>query len=300
MLGQKNRMFIGVLIAVSCLVGTANAAIEINGLNGAQHWVWMEAEYASSLGAATLYDNWGRVSGYSNASASNSNVGSVRLQTGDPTTTLAFSALSVPANMSNAMVYIRNNGQYERTNTVNIDGQDVGSSLSIVNSWTDSNIFYWSAPVSAGALTQGDHAFQIVTATAPWSILGIDGFFITDGAIALSNASVDDACQYVTEVGERFYMQAPSAVSSPLIEGAVTPTFSVSGYETVEYYLNGETYTPGTPIGEGSYQLQVVAYDSSGNRYVAGANFDATPEPTTMVVLALGSLSVLLRKKRSL
>jgi hypothetical protein len=92
-------------------------------------------------------------------------------------------------------------------------------------------------------------------------------------------------------------MDVPADAGIHQINGPVTPVFTLTGQTSVSYSLDGAAYTPGTAITSlGSHQLSVIAYDGV-NRYMSGANFTVVPEPVTMVLLTIGSVFAIRRKK---
>jgi hypothetical protein len=296
----SKMVFVGT-IAMAMLVffvqaGMAtDAEINIGGLTGAQSWVWYEAEYANShVNIAPGGANSGWVDNSGSGTATNNTMLFAYGLAGTASFNLP---IDIPANMTNAYVYVRSNGYFANSYnpTVTANGNTVGTFTMPSISYGYENAQYWQTQtLNAGALSQGTCNLG-ASVTSGWLIASFDGVFISDGPIVTSNT-----VPLTPGLDSSGWMTAPTDAGVNSINGPVTPTFSITGDDTggVTYTLNGVAYTPGTAItAPGTYQLSVIAFNAAGQRYMSGENFTLTPEPMTIGLLGIGSLSLLRRRR---
>ncbi len=289
---QKTKLFLSTaLIAITCghIVEAATVEIKIDGIPGAQHWLWYEAEYATNL------SNFARF-GSDHAYASGGGVYQANFcikYTGDQNPSAIFDDIIIPSEMQDARLYVRCNGAQSRTATVYGNDVEKGTFLIVTNNYNYQNPVYWQEqPIVLGSISQGVYKLQIDVDSAGWVEALIDGFFISDGPLAVSNTPITPE---VSPGGSGTYswLYAPADISTHNITGSVTPVFSITGQtDTIEYSLNSQPYTPGTPINTiGDYQLTVTVFDDTTRpsglkkmRYMVGANFSIVPAGTIIVI----------------
>ncbi|NLW87010.1 MAG: PEP-CTERM sorting domain-containing protein [Planctomycetes bacterium] len=281
----------------------AGPVITIGGLDGAEHWTWIEAEDAiGGTGSTGVYNSLS-ISGAPN----NADYYSQETSIGSGNVQLTFAA---PVNMSaDTKIYMRASIERSRRIAFSVDGgaavsdhmaiQPSGSlpSQFLVQSVNGSNP--GSAAVNLGVVSQGEHTLTVTkgdSLTLNW--WRFDGFLIYDGTPVLPTAPVD------LGIG-RVWLPNPTSAASPVITGSVTPTFDISGLaegNRVGYLLDGEAYTPGTKISAGDHQLVVYVLenvsDSSDRIAFSGANFTVVPEPATIGLLVAGGCLLAARNKR--
>ncbi len=281
------------------------AGIEIDGLDGAQHWVWSEAEYADSLSSLErkISDYWGGQgnSGHASSEGTHPDNGADKIGNTGSGVAGGFSfttSVTLPADMTDARIYVRNAANGASTARIYVDdlrgdgGSELGTTSLISDStpWNDPTKY--SADVALGTQAQGAHDVQVY-ASSGWYYGAYDGFFISDGALDITTGGTAPG---VATDGTLRWMTAPSAVeTNTIVSHSVTPVLTITGTntaDTVEYSLNGVAYTPGTPIDDfQDHQLTVVVFDNTTEllgagttmRFMAGANFTLTPPQGTVV-----------------
>lgn len=271
--------------------------IKIEGLFGAEHWVWIEGEYNKNRSANSVFleqqPPWSLLSGYMENGPANvwdKTTGTVSPITWD---------LYIPADMQNPGLYAKAllSPSGPLGLTINIDGSKVSEEGlqmykrghgGIPADWlgmnSTSNNRANLSPISAGA-----HEIEFVSNTWGWKW---DGFLIYDGT--------PDIRQVANNGTGRYWLQNPGSADSPLLDFIATPLITVEGLSegnVVLYFLNGELYTPGTPIGAGlNYELVIAVFESSDPNSqrlaFAGANFSIIPEPGTYALVLAGMIGV--------
>ncbi|MFA9478491.1 PEP-CTERM sorting domain-containing protein [Phycisphaerales bacterium AB-hyl4] len=298
----------GLAASVTAAIATsptlAAPSITIDGLAGAEHWTWVEAEHAiGGSGGTGFFDS----SSYSGWFGNPNYYG----QGESPTNMLL--GITLPAAMSsNTNVYLR--GAVERATNVQIrlDGDTV-TTVSMNNtaggsSGQSRNTMRWlvhndgsATGINIGAQDQGQYQLDVRRPSGYVAGWRFDGVLIYDG----------DAVLKVTEPvagvsANRHWMGNPSSVNSPVIASEpITPDINVTGLEAgheVLYLLNGQAYTPGTEIGVGDHELMIFVRDGSSvnNDRIAmsGANFTIVPEPASLGLLGAGAILILARRRR--
>ncbi len=281
-------LMFSVIVGVSYVAG-ATPVVEINGLNGAEHWVWVEAETGTGTGTGGWKDSRG-ISGW----------------TGNPDTySQSYKSngwvqwdFHAPANMgAGTKLYLRMAANSVKTNVIKIDGVDAGFIDDVqTSSWTYPNAMT-EANLSVANITQGNHTLKIEHPNS-YCDRSFDGFFIYDGQI---DTSASDWNSVLSEGGDWSWhlIAPPHSSDSPEIT-STSATITGIGLESGMYLqitLDGATYNSGDPIAPGQHEL-VVKIKKSGTTQVygfAGANFTVVPEPATIGLFAIG-IAGLLRK----
>jgi len=304
---------------LSCLAGmalfglTAQAqttypTIGIHGLVGAEHWVWIEAEYANGTTTPATFvtqQSGAPISGYMAdgpvniiekttgtihpitwnvyipaAMSSNAAIYARALLSPSPSRAVGFYIDNVLVTDPDLMMFKRGHG--------GIPGQWIG-----FNSTTNFR-------ADIGSVSAGAHELKVTSNTWGWKW---DGVLIYDGTPTLGGI-VDNG-------SGRYWMSNPGSANSPVLIGNVTPIFDIVDVPEggiVRYWLNGQEYTPGTIIGPGNnYELVVAIFASSDPNSqrlaFAGANFSVAamiPEPSAYGFLVAGvvGVCVVLRRPR--
>lgn len=292
-------------------VALAAPTIGIEGLDGAEHWVWVEGENTDLVdgeGGTRFRDNDG-VSGWMPDGPPNvydRTTGSYNVRSVDWT-------MHAPADMSvNTSVYVRASANREEFGmTVRLNGDVISpTNTTMLNTGATNptdflNYNVNGSPIGAGmnvgSLVGGaDYTIRYTAETA--SVQGLtsflaDGVLLYDGTPVLPTGLTDLG-------GDRLWLNAPLSADSPILAGAIAPTFDIQGLEAgnqVSYLLNGMAYTPGTAIGVGEHNLVVFILESSDadstRLAFAGANFTVIPEPGSVALLGAGSLLMVLRRR---
>ena len=269
----------GLFVFISTSVMATLPSIDIDGLTDAAHWVWFEAENASTIyqgGTAT----YGALSGYRTITPVPNNFVKQEWASGAPSISWIFHA---PAAMSsNTKALIACGSHYQRGVDVSVDSNPAGSISTLPYApWGNPTPSTWVS-MNMPALSASDHTLTL-TANQGYEVYGWDGVLLYDGDISVSG--------HPNTVDGSYSMKwmAPSmgANSLPVIRASsITPSFTVTGAQSVSYWIfkDGTTtsYTPGTPINQsGVYRIWAEANGSVWSqdtnvvqdRVLAGADF---------------------------
>ena len=291
-----------IMVIIFCVGGLGRAQdvwIEIDGLAGAEHWVWVEAETARIGGSgdnnftySSLYSNtWDDGSEPANETRPNRIVDSWKAPAvGGNWMEWKF---HTPAEMTNGTLFLRyaaNNptGNYSE---VHLDGRLVGSFLTMQ---TTPSLDAWSCSGSVGGydpcdyrtefgeLSEGAHTVKMVH-PGHYCDRHYDGFFIYDGIATDINNDYTVFCNSIFCNGfdQYAYIEPPLSTTDPngpIIAALVKPVITFHGRDpevnNYEIKLNGEIFLNGTVIDEpGGYQLVVTLEENYKIIAYAGANF---------------------------
>lgn len=286
-----------------CLPAQAQPIIEISGLPGAEHWVWKEGIQRNSgpSGVLAFADHsstsgWmeGGPNNYYNRISGTNNPGTVAWD------------LHAPADMSsNTKIYFRGSSSHTGLMSVLLNGDAITPENAQFVSTSNNFPIYWiewqdgatsiGQGISTGELSSGTNTFTYLgTAASNINRITSNGVLLYDGDPVLRSTEDNGT--------GRYWLQNPGSASSPVIsETALTPIFNIDNLgagNQVFYFLNGNPYTPGTPIEAGlNYELVVAVLassDENSNRIAfSGANFSIIPEPG-IYALGLGLMAAIL------
>lgn len=265
------------LIMLASFANASLPSITIDGLSGAAHWLWLEAEDCSYLSQGYLnYAYNSGLSGFKENQPFPYNFVSQSWETGAPT--IGWQLRS-PAIMNNPGLLVQAGSHFGRGVDVSLDGINVGSISALpVGQW--GAVSGW-AKTTLPYISSGNHTLQF---TAPlYELYGWDGLLLYDG-----NIGVDGHPTTVSYSNGVAWMGANmSPYNLPIINADfVTPAFNVTDAAGVAYWImkDGITsvYTPGTPIrSPGVYRVWAEANGSvwsenpaiAQQRVLAGADF---------------------------
>ncbi|MBN1437458.1 MAG: PEP-CTERM sorting domain-containing protein [Sedimentisphaerales bacterium] len=296
------------LLAVPALADQAN--ISIAGLTGAEHWMWVEAEHAVIGGQAALvrydntdYSNWipadeGATEPYTHVySGYSSTVENIQFE------------FFLPAAMADPYI----NHRYSILNRSDVymrfdlSGPPTGADPYRIQYFKEvAGVEYYEPKVfiPEDAVALADGATPALNATAGqhtmyanWNSGYNERFF--DGFLIYDGPNADIVNGTVERPDGSYYMPAPGSTNAPVLAAGVAPTITGTGLGTLELLLNGVPYVSGTPItGAGNYELEARMVLPSGEvMAMSGANFQVVPEPMSMILLGLGGLAALRRRK---
>ncbi|MBN1435478.1 MAG: hypothetical protein JW936_00250 [Sedimentisphaerales bacterium] len=283
-----------VLAIIACaalsLVHTAQAdlpisQIQIQGLDGAHHFIWIESENAQAMTGYSLNAPFSTTISGSRQSSPYS----ASCLNGDYDDSYSFdqNAFVVPADMDNATFYTYYASYYldDRAHVyISIDSA-LPADLSLPGTGPGGNYastpVAWSPGVSLGSLTAGGHNITMSTQST-YNEDSYDGFLITDGPCTPGNSVVQDgfawrAAPYLDPATAGLpgdSVTAAITITGPVDEGCirvdntVVQTFSAPGAYNI----------PITGVGPHTLEVETFAYpyNSSGplrGRVLAGASF---------------------------
>jgi len=256
--------------------------IEIQGLAGAEHWVWLEAEnvWLSGDNSATYWKDTYDVSG--------GNANPDEVADPYPASWVLFQVWT-PAVMQNARLYMRYGAYNNYASTVYLDDVYVGSDFPFAHtSDTAYDIATRLDPLdytALGTLTHGIHRIKLLH-PGNYCDRFYDGLLLYEGPnAALRNETVNNG---VNEYGP-YFIKHPGSLNPPDLGKAVKPYVSFSGldqYDAYELWLSKDggaaiPFFSGDVINEpGTYELWVyVERDAYTITAYAGANFKLTGGP---------------------
>lgn len=297
------------LIAIACLLTISIQAmaalpqVGISGLTGASHWLWLEAENASSASSGSASYSYVGYPWYSGMSESRGNNPSLwRMVWNGAWSSLAWNNVAIPAAMTAPKVLVQMNAQYTmETFGVFVDSNSTGGTFVASANPT------WAASSAMSSVTAGVHNLSLDALSYGYTEMDWDGVLLYDGDISASGHPTTPGYDpgYSWAKANPSWMQANMTPNSwRTISGAsFTPTFTVTGANGgVNYWISKDgavsAYTPGTAITEsGTYRVWAEAYGTAAydnvpgyERTLAGADFQfqaVVPEPGS--ILALGS-----------
>jgi len=266
-------------------VTTANFLqwIEIDGLEGAEHWVWHEAENARTDGSGGLtFKNTTKVSNYHGSGVNNA--------VDDPFSRGHYNwqqfQFYAPADMANARFYLRYgaNNPTASDSYVLLDGQTVGGFCAVQNQPSGYDpIFFWASGwedehTKLGTVSQGVHSIHIYH-DYYYCFRSYDGFLIYNGEPEIHNETFDNDPGSGTATCTRPPSSANSAIARSVGYSA-SPVINLPGFDadlhSYKITLNGADFTSGTVIEEpGYYELVVLVEEKTAHNVIAfaGANF---------------------------
>lgn len=258
--------------------------VEITGVTGGAHWIWVEAENSSAQADGLVQYKWDgdgyhndlKTSGFFDPNRENyPNTAWMRFV--EPVAPSIEWELHIPAAMSAPRIlanfWSNGGGPDQPGGTVTLDGDLIGT-YSEGGGWVGSDI---QAPIAAG-----DHTLRLEQ-NYKYAEPYLDGILLYDGDIAPSGAPTP---VWLTTWSGQGWMQANHANSAPPLAGPVTPQFKVSGALETSYYMSkddspAEDFTPGTKLTDpGTYRVWAVCHASDGpqQRIMAGVDFKIAPQ----------------------
>lgn len=270
--------------------------IQINGLAGARHWMWVEAETCDSATShadvnsdAIISSGSNRTSGYFGGDYPyglpySGTPAEYAWITGGAGDTLAYDAdtFAIPAAMKDAKVWFAYRSADGQDATLNWNGNNITVPFDAANDYNAP--YQMTAPVSLGAIVAGDCAWQLTIPAGSTDSWSVDGMLICD-------VSCQTTGTIVRYPGFWWYHGAPTfdpnsayvggelvtvtiTVSDPVVDGtiwvdgAVQQTITAAGIYPVEIY----------GIGTHSLKVETYSYYSTfgrkTGRVLAGADFN--------------------------
>lgn len=285
------RLFLAVTASVAFLPFSVaqRPEIEIEGLAGAEHWVWVEGvDFVEGRGGAKFLGEGTDLSG--------------AIAGGPPNvyyrTTAKYDVgrvswrMTAPAQMSEkTKLHLR--ALIDRPAVrmdVECDGQDLfPGALELLSSGLRAPVAFleWKnngemtgSGLSVGPLSAGNHDFEF--SAEPKSVQNFTSFIVNGLLLYDGEPALREPVQR-SEDG-RWWMDGPGSQESPVITGTVKPKISIWGREDgdrIEYLLNGSPFVSETTIEKpGDYELTVSVFRKQGQFEqrvaFAGANFSLT------------------------
>lgn len=266
-----------IMIALAGKVCLAEPSVEINGLDGAEHWVWVEAENALGLTSSAVAqhkDTFGLSAG-----SLDPDMVWAQYVSGGAWSEFMF---DLPSDFTEATLYFRY-GCYsvKEGSQIYVDDELIGVypfSHSDSSNWSIPNEMYLEDSLVLGNISAGSHVLKLVH-TSSYTEYAYDGFLIYEGEnVLLRNNTVT----FGRDEWGPYYIDNPGSLAYPEIGVAAQPQIVFNEIDGMEYevrlYKDGNEpieLLPGQIIDEpGQYELVVyVAGDGWRMNYYTGANF---------------------------
>ncbi|MBN1435479.1 MAG: hypothetical protein JW936_00255 [Sedimentisphaerales bacterium] len=257
--------------------------IEIQGLTGAQHWIWIEAENtlfdSANSNAVPYWRDTFQVSGGNR----NPDVVLEYYQTGG---WVEFQ-FTPPADMTNTHMYIRYGASDAVNSSVLLDGVPQGTH--IVNftttGWHVPGHLDMENPVTLGSLSRTSHIIRLEHPDV-YCDRGYDAILFYEGPNA---DQTNGTLTFGPNVWGPYFMYSPSSTDSPLIGPAAKPVIVFHDRTAEEYEIRirkdggqWRNFVSGSVITEaGDYELMVYVTDGISYHLMgyAGANFSLSGVP---------------------
>ena len=281
---QEMKVLLCLLVlTIEAGMAMATPTIEIQGLIGAEHWIWIEAENtlfdSANSNAGPYWRDTYAVSGGNR----NPDVVVDPYQTGG---WVEFQ-FTPPAAMPNAHMYVRYGVSDLVNSDVWVDGVPEGTLVVkfSTSQWFTPGHLSMDSPATLGSLSRTSHIIRFEHPDTPCS-RGYDAILFYDGP----NANQDNGTvTFGRDAWGPYFMSSPSSSDSPLIGPAAKPVIVFHDRTVEEYEIRirkdggpWRNFVSGSVLNEaGDYEL--MAYVTDGASYhlmgYAGANFSLSGAP---------------------